>query len=456
MKVIICGAGQVGTTLAQRLSSEENDVVVIDQDPELIRRLDDNLEVLGIVGYASRPGVLEKAGAADADMLIAATASDEVNMMACMTAHVLFNVRTKIARVRDQNYASSKWAALFDQDGGLPIDVIISPEQEVARAIMRRLHAPGATEMIALADGNIRLIGARLGETCPIVNTPLRQLAVLFPDLKINVVGVVRHGQPFVPSDQDQLFPRDEIYFAAATKDVPRAMAAIGQEVPESHQVIVIGGGNIGRCLAHIIEEENGDIAAKIIERDPTRAENIAQLLPHTRILRGDAMDPELLQEANAARADTIIAVTDHDETNILVSLLAKRHGTSQAIVLVGRPAYADLLTPLDIDVVISPRAITASTILQKVRRGRVRSVHSIGDGFGEIIDIEALEPSAIVGKPLSQSKLPHDAIIGAIIRNSEVIIPTGETAIRHQDRVIVFAIGSAVKKVERIFAVSL
>ena len=455
MKVIVCGAGQVGTTLARHLSSEANDVVVIDQSDDLIRRLDDSLDVRGIVGYASRPGVLEQAGAADADMIIAATVSDEVNMVACMVAHTLFHVPVKIARVRDQEYAADKWSALFGKDG-LPIDVLISPEQEVARAIMRRLHAPGAIEMIELADNAIRLVGVRLGEQCPIINTPLRQLAALFPDLNIQVVGVVRDGRPFVPSDQDQLFPRDEVYFVADPLHVPRAMAAVGQDLPESHRVIIVGGGNIGRRLARIIEEEDRDISAMIIERDPEQAKEIAQRLARTTVLNGDAMDPDLLEEANASRADTIIAVTDHDETNILASLLAKRYGTKQAIALVTRPAYASLLQPLDIDVIINPRAITASTILQLIRRGRVRAVHSIGDSFGEIIDIEAMESSGIVGKPLSESKLPHGAIVGAIARDGKVIIPRSDTVIRPGDRVVLFATESVIKKVERIFAVSL
>ena len=455
MKVIICGAGQVGTTLARQLASEDNDVVVIDQSADLIRKLDDSLDVRGIVGYASRPEVLELAGAAEADMLIAATLSDEVNMVACTVAHVLFKVKTKIARVRDQSYSAQRWSALFGE-GGLPIDVTISPELEVARAIMRRLHAPGATEMISLADGKVRLVGVRLSENSPVINTPLRQLTALFPDLNISVVGVLRGGRPFVPTDQDQLYARDEVFFVAETSHVPRAMAAVGQDVPESHRVIIVGGGNVGRRLARIIEEDERDISAKVIELSPTRAENIAQRLPRTTVLQGDALDPELLEEANAARADTIIAVTDHDETNILASLLAKRQGTSQAIVLVTRPAYTDLLTALDLDVIINPRAITASTILQRVRRGRVRGVHSIGDGFGEIIDIEAMESSAIVGKTLAQSKLPHGAIVGAIVRDEAVFIPRGDTVIKAHDRVVLFAIGSAVKRVERIFAVNI
>tara|TARA_R110002096_G_scaffold181912_8_gene359629 strand:- start:2327 stop:3703 length:1377 start_codon:yes stop_codon:yes gene_type:complete len=455
MKVIVCGAGQVGTTLARQLSSEANDVVVIDQSADLIRRLDDSLDVRGIVGYASRPSVLEQAGAADADMIIAATVSDEVNMMACIVGHTLFHIPTKIARVRDQEYSAERWSALFGKDG-LPIDVIISPEQEVARAIMRRLHAPGAIEMIELADNAIRLVGVRLGESCPIINTPLRQLTAVFPDLNVQVVGVVREGRPFVPDDQDQLFPRDEVYFVADTLHVPRAMAAFGLDLPESHRVIIVGGGNIGRRLARIIEEEDRDISAIIIERDPERAHDIAQRLARTTILNGDAMEPELLDEANAKHADTIIAVTDHDETNILAALLAKRYGTKQAIALVTRPAYAALLQPLDIDVVINPRAITASTILQHVRRGRVRAVYSIGDNFGEIIDIEAMESSGIVGKALSESKLPHGAMVGAIVRDGQVVIPRPDTVIKPADRVILFAIESVIKKVERIFAVSL
>jgi trk system potassium uptake protein TrkA len=291
MKVIICGAGQVGTTLARQLASEDNDVIVIDQSADLIRKLDDSLDVRGIVGYASRPEVLELAGAAEADMLIAATLSDEVNMVACTVAHVLFKVKTKIARVRDQSYSAQRWSALFGE-GGLPIDVTISPELEVARAIMRRLHAPGATEMISLADGKVRLVGVRLSENSPVINTPLRQLTALFPDLNISVVGVLRGGRPFVPTDQDQLYARDEVFFVAETSHVPRAMAAVGQDVPESHRVIIVGGGNVGRRLARIIEEDERDISAKVIELSPTRAENIAQRLPRTTVLQGDALDP--------------------------------------------------------------------------------------------------------------------------------------------------------------------
>jgi trk system potassium uptake protein TrkA len=377
-------------------------------------------------------------------------------MMACIVGHTLFHIPTKIARVRDQEYSSERWSGLLAKDGGLPIDVIISPEQEVARAIMRRLHAPGAIEMIEMADNAIRLVGVRLGDECPIINTPLRQITALFPDLNIQVVGVVRDGRSFVPRDQDQLFPRDEVYFVADTFHVPRAMAAVGQEVPESHRVIIVGGGNIGHRLARIIEEEDSDISAIVIERSPDRAQSVAQRLARTTVLNGDAMDPDLLEEANARRADTIIAVTDHDETNILASLLAKRYGTKQAIALVTRPAYSALLQPLDIDVVINPRAITASIILQHVRRGKVRAVHSIGEGFGEIIDIEAMESSSIVGKPLSESKLPHGAVVGAIVREGKVTIPRADTVIRPGDRVILFAVESVIKRVERIFAVSL
>jgi len=454
MKVVICGAGQVGYHIASYLAGERNDVTVIDRSPELIARVNETLDVQAFVGNASQPDVLESAGAADADMIIAVTFADEVNMVACQVAHSLFNVPTKIARIRQQSFLEPVWADLFSRDH-MPIDVIISPEIEVAQAISRRLAVPGAFDMIPLAEDKVRVIGVRCMEDCPIVHTPLRQLTELFPDLHIVVVGIVHEENAFIPKSTDQMFPGDEVYFVADTDHVPRALAAFGYQEQEAHRMVILGGGNIGLNLAKLIEA-TPDMTARIIERAQARARKIASMLPDTMVTWGDGLDAEILEEINIRSADTVVAVTDDDETNILGSLLAKRYGVERTIALANKTTYSSLVTTLGIDVLVNPRAITVSTILQHIRRGRIRAVHSLRDGFGEIIEAEALETSPLVGSQIREGKLPSGVIIGAIVRDGEVIIPRGDTDVRARDRVILLATAGSVKKVEKLFAVRL
>lgn len=455
MKVIVCGAGQVGFNIARYLAIENNDVTVIDQSAELIGRVNDSLDVQALVGHASHPDVLEQAGAPDADMLIAVTYADEVNMVACQIAHSLFNVPTKIARIRQQSYLNPMWADLFSRDH-MPIDVIISPEIEVARAIGRRMSVPGAFDMIPLADDKVRVIGVRCTDKCPIVHTPLRQLTSLFPELNIIVVSIIRDGVATVPTSSDQMLPGDEVYFVADAAHVPRAMAAFGHDEKSARRVVVIGGGNIGLNLARELYEARQGITAKIIEIDRDRARRVAQALPGVTVIQGDALENDILEEANVATAGTVVAVSNDDETNILASLLAKRYGVERAVTLINKATYGPLITTLGIDVVVSPRAITVSTILQHVRRGRIRAVHSLGDGFAEVIEAEALETSPLVGEPLSEIDLPAGVIVGAIYRDGAVIIPRGTTVIEGSDRIILLATSESVKKVEKMFAVRL
>ncbi len=455
MKVIICGAGQVGFNIARYLAQENNDVTVIDQRPELIRKMGNTLDVQCVQGHASHPAVLEQAGAADADMLIAVTAADEVNMVACQVAHSLFNVPTKVARVRSQNYLQPIWSNLFARDS-LPIDVIISPEIEVARAVARRLHVPGALEVIPLADDKVRLIGVRCTEQTPLVNTPLRQLTVLFPDLNIVVIGIVRNGKPLVPSAEDQMLPGDEVMFVVDSQHAARAMSAFGHEEPEARRIVIFGGGHIGLFLAQQIEGLPSGVSAKVVEMDPARAEEVARQLNSTMVLNGDVLDSAILEEAAVGSAETVVAVTNDDETNILAALLAKRQGCKRVMALVNKTDYSTLMSTLGIDVVISPRTITVSHILQHVRRGRIRAVYSLSEGFGELIEADAMETSPLVGKPLREVKLPNGVLIGAIVRDGKVISPRGNTVVQAGDRVILFSAAEAVKKVEKLFSVRL
>ena len=454
MKVVICGAGQVGFNIARYLSLENNDVTVIDQSPELIGKVNDSLDVQAFVGHASHPDALERAGAADADMLIAVTFADEVNMVACQVAHSLFSVPMKIARVRHQSYLSPEWAGMFSREN-MPIDVIISPEIAVASAIQQRLTVPGTLDIIPLADDKVRVIGVRCTETCPIINTPLRQLTELFPELSIVVVCITRNDNPFIPSADDRMLEGDEVYFVADTTHVQRALAAFGHEEEEAHRIIIIGGGNIGMNLAQALESETG-ITVRLIEISKDRARAVAEALPNTNITLGDALDSEILREAGVEMADTVIAVSDDDETNILASLLAKRYGVERAVTLINSTSYAPLITRLGIDVAVSPRTITVSTILQHVRRGRIRSVHSLADGFAEVIEAEAVETSPLAGNTLREADLPSDVIVGALVRDGNVIIPRADTLIENNDDVILLASARSVKKVEKLFSVQL
>jgi trk system potassium uptake protein TrkA len=299
-------------------------------------------------------------------------------------------------------------------------------------------------------------LGVRCAEDCPLLHTPLRQLTELFPDLHITIVGIVRDGKGFVPSSTDHMLPGDEVYFVAESSHVARVMAAFGHEEREARRIIILGGGNIGRFLAREIEEHRPGVTAKIVEFDKGRAELAAAGLDRTVVIHGDAMDPEILEEANVSTAEAVVAVTNEDEVNILASLLAKRYGAGKAMTLINNATYGPLVTTLGIDVVVSPRAITVSTILHHIRRGRIRAAHAVHEGFGEVMEGEAMETSSLVGTPLREADLPDGVIIGAIVRDGKVIIPTGSTVINAHDRVVLFAETEAVKKVDRMFAVSL
>ena len=455
MKVLVCGAGEVGFSIARHLAMENNDVTVVDQSPELVQRVSETLDVKGVVGHASRPDVLERAGVEDAYMIIAVTFADEVNMVACQIAHSLFDVPTKIARVRHRSYLQPVWANLFSRDH-MPIDVIISPELEVARAVTRRLKVPGAFEMIHLVDDKVRLVGVRCEDTCPLINTPIRQLTQLFPDLHTVIVGLMRDATPIFPTADDEMMLGDEVYFVVESNQLGRAMTAFGHEETEARRLVILGGGNIGLFLAQEIEKEYSWVNAKIIESDAERAEIVAGQLERTVVINGDVLDSDILEEANVAATETVVAVTNEDETNILSSLLAKRYGCKRAITLINKSAYESLISSLGVDVVVSPRNITVSTILQHVRRGRIHSVHTLREGFGELIEAEALETSPLVGVPIKDANLPPGVMLGAIVRDGHVISPGGSTVVQPKDRVVLFAATESVRKVEEMFSVQL
>ncbi len=453
MNIVICGAGQVGFPIARQLAEEHNDITIVDTNPQLIQRVNDTLDAQGMIGFASHPDVLERAGVEDADMLIAVTYADEVNMVACQVAHSLFNVPTKIARVRAQSYLNPIWRDLFSRDH-MPIDVIISPEIEVAEAVVRRLHVPGAFDTIPFAEGAVQVIGVFVGEDCPVSDTPMRQLTELFPDLNIVVVAIVRGDRMVVPTGDDQMRAGDEIYFVADSNHVARAMALFGHEEQEARRMIIVGGGNIGLYIAGLIEGEDSGVRVNLIERNPERARLVADRLEHAVVINGDALDREILSEANVESTETVVAVTDDDQVNILVSLLAKRQGTERVVTLINNASYGPLISSLGIDVAVNPRATTVSSILRHVRRGRIRGVYSLRDGMAEIIDAEAMETSPLVGQPLREARVPSGVIVGAVVREGTIVIPRGDTVIKTGDRVIMFALADRVRQVEKMFSV--
>ena len=455
MKVIICGAGQVGWQIARHLSGERNDVTVVDSNADLVRRATDTLDVQGVAGFASYPDVLDRAGARDADMIIAATHSDEVNMVTCQVAHSVFNINRKIARLRSQSYLDVIYSDLYRRDH-LPIDVVISPEREVASAALQRLAAPAAFDTEVFMDGHAQLMGITLDEDCPVLNTPLRQLTDLFSTLRAVVVGIRRDGRLFAPEPKDQLFAADDCYIFVHRDDISRAMEIFGKKSPTQNRVVLVGGGNVGLSVALTLEKRAKRVRTKVIEKSRHNAERAAEALERTIVLNGDGLDAALLAEAGIDRADAMLAVTDDDKTNMLACVRAKAEGCPYVIALINDPTLVPLMQPLGIDAYINPRSTTVSSILRHIRHGRVRAVYSIGDAEAEVIEAEVLSTSPIAGKRIFEIDFPEGALLGAIRKGNEIIRPRGDTRIEEGDVIAVFVMTKDVAQLEQLMQVSI
>ena len=455
MKVIICGAGQVGWQIARHLSGERNDVTVVDSNPDLVRRATDTLDVQGITGFASYPDVLDRAGARDADMIIAATHSDEVNMVTCQVAHSVFSIQRKIARLRAQSYLDAIYSDLYRRDH-MPIDVVISPEKEVAEAALQRLAAPSAFDAESFLDGRGHLLGISIDEDCPVINTPLRQLTDLFSTLRAIVVGIRRRGRLFAPSPEDQIFPGDSIYVFTDTSDMVRTLEIFGKRHAKQERIVVIGGGNVGLGVARALENRPERLRVKMIERDRRAAERAADQLDRTIVLNGDGLDAALLEEAQIGTADAVLVVTDDDKTNLLASVRAKALGCPLAICLVNDPTLVPLMQAMDIDAYINPRATTVSSILRHIRHGRVRGVYSIGDAEAELIEAQVLGTSPIAGQRIRDIAFPEGVLVGGVVKDDRMMKIHGALRIEEGDMVALFAMASDVPEVERLLQVSI
>ncbi|MDP5356968.1 MAG: Trk system potassium transporter TrkA [Paracoccaceae bacterium] len=454
MKVIICGAGQVGWQIASHLAGERNEVTIVDFNPELVRRATDTLDVRGIAGFASYPDVLEKAGAKDADMIIAATQSDEINMVTCQVAHSVFGVPRKIARLRAQSYLDAIYSDLYRRDH-LPIDVVISPEREVAEAALQRLAAPATFDTESFMKGRVQLLGLALDDDCPVLNTPLRQLNELFSTLRAIVVGVRREGRLFAPEPEDQLFLGDQIYVFSHSEDMNRTLDIFGKTTHKQERIVIIGGGHVGLGVARALETRTEKLRVKVIEKNRAIAENAADHLQRTIVLNGDGLDMDILLEAGIDRADAILAVTDDDKTNLLVAVRAKAAGCQMAIALINDPSLVSLMGPLNIDAYINPRATTVSSILRHIRHGRVRAIYSIGDTEAEVIEAQVLSTSPLAGQIIRDISFPEGVLVGAVLKGDKVLKPHGDLRMEDGDVVLLFALTKDVAEVERLLQVS-
>lgn len=450
MRVIVCGAGQVGWQIARHLAQEGNDVTIIDNNPTLIRQATETLDVRGFVGFASYPAVLRRAGAEDADMIVAATHSDEVNMVVCQIAHTIFRINRKIARLRAQSYLEAMNVDLYRRDH-MPIDVVISPEIEVAKAALRRLWLGSAFDSEEFLDNSVQLLGLHLTEDCPVINTPLRQLTDLFSTLRAIVVAVRRGRKLFVPSSNDQLFAGDDVYVMSHTDDVNRTLEVYGKKDEIPNRVVVIGGGNVGLNLLQQLEGVKDKMRLRAIELNRTRAETVAEQLERTIVLHGDALDPAIMDEAGVSTADAILTLTDDDKTNILAAVQAVSIGAKRAISLVNDPSLIPLLGPLGVNAHINPRATTVSSILRHVRHGRVRGVYSIGDSEAEMIEAEVLANSPIAGKLIRDIEFPEGVIVGAVRKAGKTTIPDGDTVLEEGDSLALFALKDDVPAVDQL-----
>jgi len=452
VKIIILGAGQVGRTAAYHLSREEaNEVTVVDSNDAVLRDLQDRLDVRTVSGNAANPAVLEAAGCADANLLVALTSSDEVNMVACHVAWTLFKTPTKIARIRGAAYAARP--ELFSDSAGFAVDVWISPEQLVTEYVEQLIRHPGALQVVDFADGRVRLVGLRAVEGGLLVGQPLSNLPRHIPDVDARVAAIYRKGRSIKPEGSTVVEPGDEVFFLAAREDIRVVMSELRKLEGPMKRLVIAGGGNIGIRLAQALEVQN---QVKLIERDPRRARYASEVLRNTIVLQGDAADEELLLEENIDSADAFVAVTNAEEANILSAMLAKRLGCNKVMALINKPSYAELMEGDRIDIAISPQTITIGSLLAYVRRGDVARVHSLRRGAAEAIEAIAhgdSETSKVVGRAVEAIKLPEGTTIGAIVRGDEVIMGHHDAVIAEGDHVILFLTDRRhVEAVEKLF----
>ena len=455
MNIIICGAGRVGFTIAKILTEQNHSITIIDQSSEDIQKIMDTLDVKAIVGKATSPAILEKANTNDADMIIAVTKNDEINMLICQIAYSIFKVPKKIARIRSQEYLDPKFSSLFNKEN-LPIDYVISPELEIAKSIQRKLEAPGALDNVPFADNKIRLLEILIDEKCPIYGIKLSDLTIKFPNLNAYVLGVIRDGKFIIMKKNDKLKHDDKAYVVVNSNKMEETLKVFGHNEKISNKILIIGGGNIGFNLAKNIEQSFDSARVKIIEKDKNRAELIAKDLNDTIVINGDGLDEDVLNEANLEDVETVLALTNDDEDNLMVSVLVEKFSKDKrTMALINKPNYSLLQSSLKIDDLIDPRMNTVSSILKHVHKGTIENAYTILNGEYEVIEAEIIESSELINKELKNSDLPDDIRIGSIIRGEKIILPSSNYVFQKNDTVILLSKRDQLPTVENMFRIS-
>ena len=461
MNIIICGAGRVGFTISKLLSEQGHSITVIDQSSEDIQKINDSLDVKAIVGKATYPSILEKANASETDMIIAVTRNDEINMLICQIAFSIFNIPKKIARIRSQDYLNPKFTRVYSKEN-LPIDVIISPEIEIAKSIQRKLEAPGALDSVPFADNKIRLLEILIKDGCQSIDIKFNELTKKYPKLEANIIGISREDKFFIPKKNDSVKKADKIYVIINSLQMAETLEAFGHKEKISKKILIIGGGNIGYNLAKNIEETLETVRVKIVEKNKDRAEYLANELNDTIVINGNGLDEEVLAEANLDESETVLALTNDDEDNLMVSVLVEKFAKDKkeiddkrTMALINKPNYSLLQSSLKIDDLIDPRMNTVSSILKHVHKGTIENAYTISNGEYEVIEAEIIETSELINKDLKNSNLPEEIRIGAVLRDKKVIIPRSDFIFKKSDRVVFIAKKESISFVENIFRLS-
>lgn len=451
MKAIIYGAGQIGYNIAAYLSAEENDIVVIDESAELVNKVNENLDVQAVQGFGSYPDLLEKVGANKADLMIAVTPCDEYNIIACQVAYSIFKIPTKIAHIRGAHYLNPAWQHIYNPNN-IPVDHIISPEKEVAKNLVTNLDVPGAIEVVNLETDLCTVVGLYCKESCPIINTPLKQVGELFPNLNFRVLCIVREGMPLIPGPDDQMFKGDEVYIAIEQEKLPRLTTLFGLNTSPLEKAIIVGAGNVGIALANELLTKMPDLDLKIIEHNEQKAQMAAQMIEDAVVIHGDALDANRLKEANVTTTDMVLSVMNNDESNVLCALLSKNLGAKYVTSLVNNATYPKFLLSLGVDSVLNPGAVTMSHILKHVRRTDIRSLHVMQGDFGEIFECDVEADSKLIGEKFRCLNVLTKSIVGGVVRSEEFIIPSSQDFIEENDHIILLVKRDFIPEIEKLF----
>ncbi len=461
MNIIICGAGRVGFTIAKLLSEQGHSITVVDLSSEDIQKISETLDVKVILGKATYPSILEKANASEADMIIAVTRNDEINMLICQIAFSIFNIPKKIARIRSQDYLNPKYTNVYNKEN-LPIDVIISPEIEIAKSIQQKLEAPGALDSVPFAENKIRLLEILIKDNCSLVNVKLNEITKKYPKLDANIIGIIRDNKFIIPKKNDTMYHLDKIYIIINSSQMVETLDAFGHNEKMTKKILIIGGGNIGFNLAKNLEESLDSSRVKIIEKDKARAEFLANSLNNTIIINGNGLDEEILAEANLEEAETVLALTNDDEDNLMVSVLVEKFTKDNSSIedkrtmaLINKPNYSLLQNSLKIDDFIDPRMSTVSSILKHIHKGTIETAYTILNGEYEVIEADIVETSELINQSLKDTNLPEEIRIGAVLRNSKVLIPRSDFIFKKKDTVVFLAKKDAISVVENLFRIS-